>query len=151
MTDPIKLNIHEIMAQLPHRYPMLLIDRVLECIPGDKLTAIKNVTVNEPFFPGHFPDRPVMPGVLILEAMAQATGLLAFATAEHAPTGNELYYFVGIDKARFKRPVEPGDQMVMTVIFRRQVRNIWKFSCVAKVDGKIACEAELMCASRELP
>ncbi len=151
MSDPITMDISKIMAQLPHRYPFLLVDRVLECIPGEKLIALKNVTMNEPFFPGHFPNRPVMPGVLVLEAMAQATGLLAFETTGRAPTDDELYYFVGIDKARFKRPVGPGDQLIMTVEFKRQVRNIWKFSGIAEVDGKLVCAADLMCASQELP
>ncbi|MCG8435459.1 MAG: 3-hydroxyacyl-ACP dehydratase FabZ [Gammaproteobacteria bacterium] len=149
MSETIKLDIHEIMKQLPHRYPFLLVDKVVECVPGESLTAIKNVTINEPFFPGHFPHRPVMPGVLILEAMAQSTGLLAFATIGSSPDENTLYYFVGIDKARFKRPVEPGDQMVMTVRLLREKRGIWRFSGVTEIDGKLATEAELMCAARE--
>ena len=143
------LDIHAIMRQLPHRYPFLLVDRVLECKPGESLTALKNVTMNEPFFPGHFPQRPVMPGVLILEAMAQATGLLAFATLGHAPKQNEIYYFVGIDKARFREPVEPGDQILFKVRVLASKRGIWKFAGVAEVDGRVAAEAELMCAARE--
>ena len=143
------LDIHAIMRQLPHRYPFLLVDRVLECKPGESLTALKNVTMNEPFFPGHFPQRPVMPGVLILEAMAQATGLLAFATLGHAPKQNEIYYFVGIDKARFREPVEPGDQILFKVRVLASKRGIWKFAGVAEVDGHVAAEAELMCAARE--
>jgi len=141
------LDIHGVMRLLPHRYPFLLIDRVLECTPGETLVAVKNVTINEPFFPGHFPQRPVMPGVLILEAMAQATGLLAFATIGHPPGPNELYYFVGIDKARFREMVVPGDQILFKVKILAAKRNIWKFSGVAEVDGKVAAEAELMCAS----
>jgi 3-hydroxyacyl-[acyl-carrier-protein] dehydratase len=143
------LDIHGIMQQLPHRYPFLLLDRVLECKPGESLTALKNVTINEPFFPGHFPHHPVMPGVLILEAMAQATGLLAFATLGKAPSEDELYYFVGIDKARFRAPVEPGDQLIFKVKLMAQKRNIWKFSGVAEVEGRVAAEAELMCAAQK--
>lgn len=143
------LDIHAIMRQLPHRYPFLLIDRVLECTPGETLTALKNVTINEPFFPGHFPQRPVMPGVLILEAMAQATGLLAFASLGHAPKENELYYFVGIDKARFRKQVEPGDQLIFKVKVLATKRGIWKFAGVAEVDGEVAAEAELMCAAQQ--
>jgi 3-hydroxyacyl-[acyl-carrier-protein] dehydratase len=136
------------MRQLPHRYPFLLIDRVVAVKPGESLTALKNVTINEPFFPGHFPHKPVMPGVLMLEAMAQACGLLAFATLGGAP-GNTLFYFVAIDGCRFRDPVEPGDQLVFEVRYVTAKRNIWKFAGVAKVDGKVVCEAELMCAARE--
>ncbi len=143
------MDIHHILKQLPHRYPFLLVDRVLECKPGESLVAIKNVTVNEPYFPGHFPHRPVMPGVLILEALAQATGLLAFATVGGAPDENSLYYFVGIDKARFRRPVEPGDQLVLDVKLLGGKRGIWKFAAVARVDDEVVCEGELMCAARE--
>jgi len=142
------LNIEAIMRQLPHRYPFLLVDRVVECTPGESLTALKNVTINEHFFTGHFPDHPVMPGVLILEAMAQATGLLAFATIGHAPREGEIYYFVGIDKARFKRPVEPGDQLQLEVDFARELRGIAFFKAKATVQGQVACEADLMCAYR---
>ena len=143
------LDIHAIMKQLPHRYPFLLVDRVLDCVPGETLTALKNVTINEPFFPGHFPQRPVMPGVLILEAMAQATGLLAFASIGAAPDSNELYYFVGIDKARFRAPVEPGDQIIFKVRVLASKRGMWKFAGTAEVDGQVAAEAELMCAARK--
>lgn len=142
------MDIHAVMQQLPHRYPFLLIDRVLECSPGENLVALKNVTYNEPFFTGHFPHRPVMPGVLILEAMAQATGLLAFATQGSAPQANELYYFVGIDKARFREPVEPGDQVLFHVKILATKRGIWKFAGRAEVDGNLVAEAELMCAAR---
>lgn len=149
MTESIQLDIHEIMKQLPHRYPFLLVDRVTECIPHERLTAYKNVTVNEPFFQGHFPHRPVMPGVLILEALAQATGLLAFATLGSPPEGNQLYYFVGVDNARFKKPVEPGDQLMLDVEIVRVVKGVWKFKAVATVDGKAVANADLMCAARE--
>ncbi len=125
------LDIHEILNHLPHRYPFLLIDRVVDLVPGERLTALKNVTINEPFFPGHFPHRPVMPGVLILEAMAQATGILAFKTEDKLPDSNSLYYFVGIDNERFKQPVEPGDQLLLEVRLNRTRRGVWAFSGVA--------------------
>lgn len=144
------LDIYEILQHLPHRYPFLLIDRVLECDPGKSLVAIKNVSYNEPFFQGHFPHRPVMPGVLILEAMAQATGILAFRTVGRVPEGNTLYYFVGIDSARFKQPVEPGDQLRLEVEFLRSMRGVWKFNATATVDGRLVASAELMCAEREV-
>ena len=142
------MNIDEIKEYLPHRYPFLLIDKVLSYEPKSRIVAVKNVTSNEPFFPGHFPQRAVMPGVLILEAMAQATGLLAFATIGHPPGPNELYYFVGIDKARFREMVVPGDQILFKVKILAAKRNIWKFSGIAEVDGKVAAEAELMCAGQ---
>ena len=142
------MDIQGIMKQLPHRYPFLLLDRIVECTPGESLIALKNVTINEPFFPGHFPQRAVMPGVLILEAMAQATGILAFATIGHPPGPNELYYFVGIDKARFREPVVPGDQILFKVKILAAKKSIWKFAGVAEVDGKVAAEAELMCAGK---
>lgn len=145
-----ELDIYEILEHLPHRYPFLLIDRVLECTPGEKLIGIKNVSYNEPYFPGHFPKRPVMPGVLILEALAQATGILAFRTVGKIPDDKSLYYFVGIDKARFKQPVQPGDQLQLEVEYVRQMRGIWKFNGRALVDGKVVCSAELMCAEREV-
>ncbi|MEL7447678.1 MAG: 3-hydroxyacyl-ACP dehydratase FabZ [Pseudomonadota bacterium] len=148
-TDPFAMDIHHVMKQLPHRYPFLLVDRVLECTPGKSLVGIKNVTVNEPFFTGHFPHRPVMPGVMILEALAQATGLLAFATVGSTPDENTLYYFVGIDKARFRRIVEPGDQLVLKVELLRTIKGMWKFSTVAEVDGKVATSADMMCAPSE--
>ncbi|MEJ2142005.1 MAG: 3-hydroxyacyl-ACP dehydratase FabZ [Gammaproteobacteria bacterium] len=144
------MDIHEILEHLPHRYPFLLIDRVLECKPGESLVGYKNVTFNEPFFQGHFPQRPVFPGVLILEALAQATGILAFRTLERIPDDNSLYYFVGVDKARFKQPVEPGDQLRLEVEYVTQKRGIWKFNGQALVDGKVVCSAELMCAEREI-
>lgn len=144
------LDIHEILNHLPHRYPFLLIDRVTECEPGKHLLGYKNVTYNEPYFTGHFPQRPVMPGVLILEALAQATGILAFRTVGKVPDENSLYYFVGIDKARFKQPVSPGDQLELKVTYIKQKRGIWKFDGEALVDGNVVCSAELMCAEREV-
>ena len=145
-----QLDIYEILEHLPHRYPFLLIDRVTECIPGETLIGYKNVSYNEPYFTGHFPQRPVMPGVLILEALAQATGILAFRTLGRVPDENSLYYFVGVDKARFKQPVEPGDQLQLSVKFIKEKRGIWKFEGVASVDGDVVCSAELMCAEREI-
>ena len=144
------LDIHEILKHLPHRYPFLLIDRVLEFKPDSHLIGIKNVSHNEPYFPGHFPQRPVMPGVLILEALAQATGILAFKTVGKIPDQNSLYYFVGIDKARFKRPVEPGDQLRLEVEYVKRMRGIWKFNGKASVDDDVVCSAEIMCAEREV-
>ena len=144
------LDIYDILKHLPHRYPFLLIDRVVDYEPGKSLIAIKNVTHNEPHFPGHFPNRPIMPGVLILEALAQATGILAFKTADHIPDDNTLYYFVGIDNARFKQPVQPGDQLRLEVEFIKQMRGIWKFKGQASVDDKVVCSADLMCAEREV-
>lgn len=144
------MDIHGILKYLPHRYPFLLIDRVINYVPGQSLTAIKNVSYNEPYFVGHFPVQPVMPGVLILEALAQATGILAFRTTDSQPKDGSLYYLVGIDKARFKKPVEPGDQMVLEVKLERNMRNIWFFSAEARVDGDIAASADIMCASKEV-
>ncbi len=149
MTDAITMDIHAVLKQLPHRYPFLLVDKVLECIPGESITAIKNVTVNEPFFPGHFPHRPAMPGVIILEALAQATGLLAFATVGSTPDDNTLYYFVGIDKARFKKPVEPGDQLVLKARLQRRIKGVWRFTTEAWVDERRVASAEMMCAPAE--
>ena len=142
------LDIYEILQHLPHRYPFLLIDKVTDYEAGKYLTAIKNVSHNEPYFPGHFPERPIMPGVLILEAMAQATGILAFKTVGRIPNGDSLYYFVGIDKARFKQPVIPGDQLELQVEYVKEMRGIWKFRGTALVDGKVVCSADLMCAER---
>lgn len=144
------LDIYEVLKHLPHRYPFLLIDRVLECKEGERLVGIKNVTYNEPYFQGHFPHRPVMPGVLILEALAQATGILAFRTSNKRPDNGSLYYFVGIDEARFKQPVEPGDQLLLEVDVIKCKRGVWKFNGVAKVDGNIVCSAVLMCAERDV-
>lgn len=144
------MDIYAIMEHLPHRYPFLLVDRVVDYKAGEYLTAIKNVSVNEPFFPGHFPHRPVFPGVLMLEALAQATGILSFKTTQDLPSEDSLYYFVGIDNARFKKPVEPGDQILMKVTLLKRKRNLWKFEAKATVDGKLVCAAELMCAKSEI-
>lgn len=143
------LDIQEIMALLPHRYPFLLIDKVLDYTPGESLTAVKNVTMNEPVFTGHFPSMPIFPGVLILEALAQATGILGFKTVTER-SENELYLFAAIDEARFKKPVVPGDTMILEVKFLKERRNMWKFYGEAKVDGQVVCCAELMCARREM-
>lgn len=144
------MDIKQILEHLPHRYPMLLVDRVLECEPGKRIVALKNVTINEPFFTGHFPHHPVMPGVLTLEALAQAAGILSFSTMGVKPDDDTVYYFVGIDGARFKRPVEPGDQLRLEVDVTRQMRGIWKYAARALVDGEVATEAELMCTARKL-
>ncbi len=147
-TDNYTLHMEEILTLLPHRYPFLLIDRVLHFEKGKCLRAVKNVSCNEPFFQGHFPGKPIFPGVLILEAMAQATGILAFKTYGKLKEG-ELYYFAGIDEARFKRPVYPGDQMILDVEYDKQRLGVARFRGVARVDGKIACEALMMCARRQ--
>ena len=150
MSTSTQMDIHEVLEYLPHRYPFLLIDRVLSCEPGKNIVAMKNVTINEPFFSGHFPHYPVMPGVLTIEAMAQAAIILAFKTLDTKPDDKSVYYFVGIDGARFKKPVIAGDQLILKVSFLRNSRGLWKFSATAEVDGKIAAEAELMCTVREL-
>ncbi|GDY25696.1 3-hydroxyacyl-ACP dehydratase FabZ [Agarivorans sp. Toyoura001] len=142
-----RLEIQDIMELLPHRYPFLLVDRVLDFEVGKTLHAVKNVTFNEPFFTGHFPQQPVFPGVLILEALAQCTGILAFKSTSK-PTENELYYFAGIDKARFKKPVGPGDVLHLEVELLRDRRGVGKFDCVAKVEDEVVCSAEIMCARR---
>jgi 3-hydroxyacyl-[acyl-carrier-protein] dehydratase len=144
------MDIQEILKTLPHRYPIILVDRVLELEPGKRIVAIKNVSANEPVFTGHFPHYPVMPGVLILEAMAQTSAVLAFVSAGHTAQEDSLYYFAGIDRARFKRPVIPGDQLRMEVIKGREMRGVAKFEARAFVDGVLVCEAELMCAYRQL-
>lgn len=145
-----KLDIHEVLKYLPHRYPFLLIDRVSEYTKGEFLVAIKNVSMNEPFFQGHFPHRPVMPGVLVVEAMAQACAILSFKTLDQLPGDHAVYLFVGIDKARFKRTVEPGDQLRIEVSLRRRIQGIWRFTGKATVDGNVVCTAELMCAYKDL-
>ncbi|MCV6638125.1 3-hydroxyacyl-ACP dehydratase FabZ [Candidatus Albibeggiatoa sp. nov. NOAA] len=145
------MDIHDIFQHLPHRYPFLLIDRVTDYKLGESLTAIKNVSINEPFFQGHFPHRAVMPGVLIIEAMAQATGVLAFKTSEAQPDDNSLYYLVGVDNARFKQPVEPGDQLLIEVILTRITRGMWKYKATSTVDGKVVATADLMCMKRDIP
>lgn len=144
------MNIHEILEYLPHRYPFLLIDRVLSCESGKDIVALKNVTINEPFFVGHFPHHPVMPGVLIIEALAQAAMILTLKTAGLKADNNSVYYFVGIDGARFKKPVQPGDQLLLKVAITRQARGIWKYSARAEVAGQLATEAELMCTMRSI-
>ena len=145
------MDIHQILKQLPHRYPILLVDRVLEIEKGVRIKALKNVSINEPHFQGHFPHHPVMPGVLILEALAQAAALLAFDTLGQAPDDQTVYYFAGIDGARFKRPVEPGDQLILEVELDRMKAGIFKFKARAKVGDDIATEAELMCTMRKIP
>lgn len=144
------MDIHNILRQLPHRYPFLLVDRVSHIDKGKTITALKNVTINEPFFQGHFPHRPVMPGVLMLEALAQAAALLAFDALDAKPSQDMVYYFAGIDGARFKRPVEPGDQLVMDVELLRMKAGIFKFKACARVEGEMAVEAELTCAMRKV-
>ncbi|MGA7179463.1 MAG: 3-hydroxyacyl-ACP dehydratase FabZ [Thiobacillaceae bacterium] len=144
----MKMNVEEIMQYLPHRYPFLLIDRVVELELGKHIVAHKNVTINEPFFPGHFPDHPVMPGVLILEALAQAAAILSFKTQSKSPDEIGIVYFAGIDGARFKRPVVPGDQLVLKAELIRHLKGVWKYSARAEVDGDLVAEAELMAALR---
>ena len=144
------MNIHQILKQLPHRYPILLVDRVLEIEHGVRIKAIKNVSINEPFFVGHFPHHPVMPGVLILESLAQAAALLAFDTLGSAPDDQSVYYFAGIDGARFKRPVEPGDQLILDVTLDRMRAGMFKFTAKAWVGEELASEASLMCTVRSV-
>lgn len=144
------MDIHDILKKLPHRYPFLLVDRVLELDKGKSIRCLKNVTMNEPFFGGHFPHRPVMPGVLMLEALAQAAALLAFETLDVVPDDNTVYYFAGIDGARFKRPVEPGDQLILEAELLRMKSGIFKFAARAKVGDAVATEAELMCTMRTI-
>ncbi len=144
------MDIHKILKQLPHRYPFLLVDRVLMIEKGVRIQALKNVTINEPFFEGHFPHRPVMPGVLMLEALAQAAALLAFDAMDASPESGSIYYFAGIDNARFKRPVEPGDQLILEAELLRMKAGIFKFKTSARVDGELAVEAELTCAMRSV-
>ena len=146
----MSMDIHQILKQLPHRYPILLVDRVLEIEKGKSIKAIKNVTINEPFFTGHFPHRPVMPGVLMLEALAQAAALLAFDAVGTTPDDKTVYYFAGIDGARFKRPVEPGDQLILEVSLDRMKAGIFKFKARALVGTEVATEAELMCTMRTI-
>ncbi len=143
------MDIQKIKEYLPHRYPFLLVDRVVEIEPGKRLLAFKNVTYNEPFFTGHFPELPIMPGVLIIEALAQATGLLASETAPEVLGKGMTYYLVGLDKVRFKRPVVPGDRLMLEATYLRHKRNIWAFACKAEVDGEFVASAEIMCAAAE--
>lgn len=144
----IEMDIGQVLEYLPHRYPFLLIDAVRELEHGKRIVAVKNVTINEPCFQGHFPGRPIFPGVLILEAMAQAAGILIFKTAGQKPDEKSVYYYAGIDKARFKKPVLPGDSMAIEVIIERSVRNVWKLQCAARVEGAVVCEASIMCTVR---
>ena len=146
MSDPIQLDILKILERLPHRYPFLLVDRVLECRSGESIRALKNVTYNEPFFPGHFPTRPVMPGVMIIEALAQTAGILAFVTSGIVPNASRRFYFVGIDKARFRKPVEPGDQLLLSAKLERSFKGIWRFSTVAVVGEDEVAHADMMVA-----
>ncbi|MDN0075382.1 3-hydroxyacyl-ACP dehydratase FabZ [Crenobacter sp. SG2303] len=149
MTEAVNIDVREIMSYVPHRYPFLLVDRVVEFEADKRLKAIKNVTINEPFFMGHFENYPVMPGVLIIEALAQASGILSIKSLG-GRAENEIYFFVGIDNARFKRQVVPGDQLVLEVELLQQKRGIAKYAAKALVDGQVACEAEIMCAKREV-
>ena len=142
------MDVCEIREYLPHRYPFLLVDRVVEIEPGKTIVAYKNVSVNEPFFDGHFPDKPVMPGVLIVEALAQTAGILGFRTMNKRPADGSIYYLVGADNVRFKRPVVPGDRLQLEASVVTEKRGIWKFDCRATVDGELACEASILCADR---
>jgi 3-hydroxyacyl-[acyl-carrier-protein] dehydratase len=142
------MDIHQILKKLPHRYPLLLVDRVLELEKGKRIKALKNVTINEDFFNGHFPKRPVMPGVLMIEALAQASALLAFETLGQSPEDNTVYYFAGIDNARFKRPVEPGDQLVLEATLERMKASVFKFKARALIGDEVAVEADLTCTMR---
>jgi 3-hydroxyacyl-[acyl-carrier-protein] dehydratase len=150
MTKKISMDIHEILNYLPHRYPFVLIDKVISLDLGKEITAIKNVTINEPFFPGHFPYHPVMPGVLIVEAMAQAAAILSFKTMDTKPSEESVYYFAGIDNARFKKPVGPGDQIILNVKIDRILKGIWKYSGIATVDDEVVAEAGMMCILKEI-
>ena len=150
MTKNGAMDINEVLEHLPHRYPFVLIDRVESMEVGKKITAIKNVTVNEPFFPGHFPHYPVMPGVLVVEAMAQAAAILSFKTMGEKPSDNSVYYFVGIDSARFKKPIIPGDQIILNVSIVRILKGIWKYQGVATVDNEVVAEANLMCILKDI-
>ena len=145
-----EMDIHQVLAYLPQRFPILMIDRVLECEPGKRILALKNVSANEPYFPGHFPNRPVMPGVLILEAMAQAAAIMVFRTLGAKPDAKSVYYYAGIDNARFKRPVEPGDQLMIEVSILGSKRGVWKFGCTARIGDALVAEADILCTVRPL-
>ena len=149
-TTATSMDIHEILDHLPHRYPFVMIDRVISMELGKEITALKNVSINEPFFPGHFPHHPVMPGVLIVEAMAQAAAILSFKTMGKKPTDDSVYYFAGIDSARFKKPVSPGDQVILNVKIDRILKGIWKYTGVATVDGIVVAEASMMCILKDI-
>ena len=145
MTEKVAgLDIYEVLKYLPQRYPVLMIDRVKECVPGKRVVALKNVSANEPYFQGHFPGRPIMPGVLILEAMAQAAGLIVLSADTGGKQHENVYYYVGIDNARFKKPVIPGDQLEIEASLERTLRGIGKFSCAARVAGELAAEAAIL-------
>ena len=144
----IQMNLHQVLEYLPHRYPFLLVDRVLSCEPGKDIVALKNVTINEPFFNGHFPHYPVMPGVLIIEALAQAAAILSFLTQNEKPDPNSIYYFVGIDNARVKKPVSPGDALHLHVALDKHKSGLWRYNAQAKVEGELVAEAQLLCAKR---
>jgi len=146
-----EMDVQEVLAHLPQRFPFLMVDRVLECEPGRRILALKNVSVNEPFFPGHFPHQPVMPGVLILEAMAQAAAILVFKTLNARPDETSVYYYAGIDNARFKKPVVPGDQLVLEVTILASRRGIWKFGCSASVGEAVVAQADILCTARTAP
>ena len=150
MTKDTSMDINQILDHLPHRYPFVLVDKVLSYELGKSIDAIKNVTINEPFFPGHFPHYPVMPGVLVVEALAQAAAILSFKTINDKPNDHSVYYFVGIDKARFKKPVIPGDQLKLNVSIERTIKGIWKYKGIAMVEDDIAAEAEIMCVLKEI-
>ena len=150
MTKDTSMDINQILDHLPHRYPFVLVDKVLSYELGKSIDAIKNVTINEPFFPGHFPHYPVMPGVLVVEALAQAAAILSFKTINDKPNDHSVYYFVGIDKARFKKPVIPGDQLKLNVSIERTIKGIWKYKGIASVEDEIAAEAEIMCVLKEI-
>ena len=150
MTKDTSMDINQILDHLPHRYPFVLVDKVISFELGKSIDAIKNVTINEPFFPGHFPHYPVMPGVLVVEALAQAAAILSFKTIDDKPNDHSVYYFVGIDKARFKKPVVPGDQLKLNVSIERTIKGIWKYKGVAMVENEIAAEAEIMCVLKEI-
>ncbi len=143
------MEIKEILRYLPHRFPFLLIDRVIDCQPGHRILALKNVSINEPFFQGHFPENPVMPGVMIIEALAQAAAILSFKSFNHTSTDNLIYYFVGIDNARFKKPVLPGDQLTLDVTMLRTVRGIGKFAAKALVGEQVVSEADMLCTIKQ--
>ena len=146
----VEMDISAVLDHLPHRYPFLMIDRVRECEPGKRIVALKNVSANEPYFQGHFPNRPIMPGVLILEAMAQAAGILVFRTEGTRPDANSVYLYAGIDEARFKKPVIPGDLLELEVTLERKLRGIWKFGCVARVDAAVVAQAKILCSMRRI-
>jgi 3-hydroxyacyl-[acyl-carrier-protein] dehydratase len=143
------MDIKTVLERLPHRYPFLLVDRVLECETGKRILALKNVTINEPFFPGHFPHHPIMPGVMLIEAMAQAAAILAFESSRLRPDDKSVVYFLGIDEARFKSPVVPGDQLMLEARIERHLKGVWRFAAEARVGERLAAAAKMMCALRD--